>query len=251
MYIFYLDESGDPSAWEGHRHFVIAGVAVHEGQIEALSRQLAQVQEKYFPGISIPIPFHATDIRGHRKQFEHLSFSVREEILESVYRVIRTSHFPDLIVFAAVLDMNYAKDYFHARHVTFEEVCSAFNNFLIWQHRQDFTTKGMVVLDRNREEHYRQLLSDFKKGTKYGYLGNVVDIPYFATCRETRMLQLADFCANAVFRHYEKKDSKAVNMILPKVYRLPGTSTLDGLRHLTKNENCDCIACISKTKKLG
>jgi hypothetical protein len=250
MYLLYLDESGDPSSWQGHRHFVISGVAVYEGEVDALTKQLTQVQEQYIPGVPIPIPFHATDLRRGKGDFENLSLNVRRGILESVYKIILDSRFPDLIVFGAVLSIDSAKDFIQARHDTFEEACSRFNNFLIWQHRSGHTSKGLVILDRNREEHYRQHLSAFKRSTKYGYLGNVVDIPYFAKCRDTRMLQLADFCANAIFRHYEKQDNEGMSMILPRIYRLPSSQKLDGLGHITTNQNCKCLACSSQARKL-
>ena len=34
MYILYLDESGNPEDWSQNRNFVLAGVAVFEGEIQ-------------------------------------------------------------------------------------------------------------------------------------------------------------------------------------------------------------------------
>jgi hypothetical protein len=69
MYILYLDESGDPNSWQQNKNFVIAGVAVHEGQITLISQRIRAIQEKYFPGISVPIEFHATEIRNGKGIF--------------------------------------------------------------------------------------------------------------------------------------------------------------------------------------
>ena len=41
-------------------------------------------------------------------------------------------------------------------------------------------------------------------GTPYGNIRNIVDIPYFASGKDTRMIQLADLCAYAVFKCYER-----------------------------------------------
>ena len=40
MYILYIDESGDYNNWEENKNFVLAGVAVHEGQIGKISGRL-------------------------------------------------------------------------------------------------------------------------------------------------------------------------------------------------------------------
>jgi len=227
MHILYLDESGEPSNWVDYKHFVIGGVAVHEGQISDLIKNLKQIQERYFPGISVPIEFHATHVKHAKGLFRSFPRNKRERVLQDVYELIRDTGFPNIITFAAVLSIDAAEDALQVRSDTFEEVCSAFNNFLIWQHRLGHTAKGLVVIDRNREDEYRNLLKNFQTGTKYGYLGNVVDIPYFARSHETRMLQLADFCAYAVFQYYEHNNNTYIDTILPRICRKPYTSQLD------------------------
>jgi hypothetical protein len=152
--------------------------------------------------------------------------------------------FPNLVVFAVGISIDAVKSPTQVLRDTFEEMCSRFNNFLIWEYRFNIKTKGLLIMDENRAGEYRQLLDDFQQsGTKYGYLGNIVDIPYFAKCHETRMLQLADFVANAVFRYYEKQEDKYLRIILPRVSRKPLNQELDGLKHITMDQSCKCFAC--------
>lgn len=245
MYLLYLDESGEPSNWVDHTHFVIGGVAVHEGQVSDLIQKLKVIQERHFPGVSVPIEFHATHIKHAKGLFNSFSYNKREEILQEIYGLIRDTGFPNIIVFAAALSIDAAKSATQVRSDTFEEVCSEFNNFLIWQHRLGHTAKGLVIIDKNREDQYRNLLGSFQTKTKYGYLGNVIDIPYFAQSHQTRMLQLADFCAYAVFRYYERQDDTYITTILPRICRKPHTRQLDGLKHVTSNQSCTCLACSS------
>ena len=87
MHILYVDESGDYSNWEENKNFVMAGVAVHEGQIDKISRVLDQIQHEFFPGFNINISFHATDIKNGKKAFKDLSSKVREEMLSKLYGV--------------------------------------------------------------------------------------------------------------------------------------------------------------------
>lgn len=246
MYILYLDESGDPNNWQDQKNFVIAGVAVHEGQIENISEKLRAIQEKYFHGISVPIEFHATDIRNGHGAFRDFHPTKREEILEDLCKVITDNRFPSLIVFGAVLSIDAAQNPNQARSDVFEEVCCGSNSFLIQQHRLQHTNKGLLIIDRYREDYYKQLLSTFRQnGTKYGYLGNIVDIPYFARCRETPMLQLADMASYALYRYYEKKDDKYLKMIMPRIFKT-FDGKMFGLKHITNVKPCTCVSCVTQ-----
>lgn len=115
--------------------------------------------------------------------------------------------------------------------------------FLIRQKRAKKPSKGLLIIDHNQATQYRELIYDFKNGgTKYGYINNVVDIPYFARCPDTRMLQLADFVASAVFQYYERNDSKHLGKIITKFDRREKDHPPDGLKHIIKTE-CECMAC--------
>lgn len=243
MYLLYIDESGAPKSWKIQKHFVLGGVAIHEGQVGTLTRKLNELQKQYFPKLSFPIEFHATDIREGIDRWRSFQPEEREEILRKVYEVIDNAGFPNLIVFAASICEDSVTSPEQALRDTFEEICSKFNNFLIWEYRLNIKTKGLLIIDETRVGEYRHLLDTFQQSTKYGYLGNIIDIPYFAKCGETRMLQLADFVSNAVFRYYEKREDKYLKMILPRVSRRPGKYELDGLRHITKEKSCKCFAC--------
>lgn len=243
MYLLYLDESGNPNGWQEQKNFVLGGVAIHEGQIYGLSKQLDAIQEKYFPGILISINFHATDIRRGKGHFKDFTPDTRDQILRDVYSVIHNSRFPNLVAFATVMNISAVQNAMQVRRETLEDVCLRFNTFLIRFAKAGTPTKGLLIIDRHREDEYRQLIGDFQNsGTKAGYIGNIVDIPYFARCHMTRMLQLADFCVNAVFRFYERNDSRYFDMIQPRFDRRHKNHPPDGLKHIT-NEPCSCIAC--------
>jgi len=79
MYLLYLDESGDPNGWQIQKHFVLGGVAIHEGQIYTLNQKLDAIQKQYFPGISFPISFHATEIMRGKAHFKDFAPNIREK----------------------------------------------------------------------------------------------------------------------------------------------------------------------------
>ena len=238
MYLLYLDESGDTGNWQEQRNFVIAGIAVHEFSIELLGSKLRTIQKKYFPEMPVPLVFHATDIRSGHGIFRTLQPEIRENLLTELYQTICDNRFPTVAVFGSVMGVDSAKNPFEDRSTTFEEVVSGFNSFLVMGHRLGHTNKGLIIIDKNREEQYKQLLDTFQDvGTKYGYLANIVDIPYFARCHDTPMLQFADLCAYAIFRCYEKQDDKYLNLILPRIYRNVD-GKMFGLKHITSSRPC-------------
>ncbi len=243
LYILYLDESGDPQAWE-HNNFVLAGVAVHEGQVYQLGKQLDDIQARFFPGRPIPVPFHATDIRAGRGHFGGLDPGRRNELMGAVYSVLSSTAFPFLIAYATTMHVSKAESAQQVLHVTFQDLLQRFNRFLTRQFQHDQPNKGLLVIDQAHQERYRELFADFKRvGTEFqGYLTNIIDVPYFAGRRDTRMMQLADFCAFAVFRHYENNDNELFTSILPRFDRRGPRDPPDGLKHFTRLP-CKCEAC--------
>lgn len=244
MYLMYLDESGDPNGWQtGQNHFVLGGLAVHEGQVRAITQQLDAIQQEFFPGISIPITFHATDIRGGKDRFRGLQQGDRERLLGAIYQVFARSRFPYLVAFASAMHVSAASSQRQVLHDTFQDVCLSFNTFFVRGFRRGIKNKGLLIIDHAHEEHYRELLADFQTAnTEHGYVGNVVDIPYFARRHDTRMLQLADFCAFAVFRYYENGDTRYLDLIHPRFDRQASSDPEYGLKHITRSD-CACIAC--------
>jgi hypothetical protein len=243
MYLFYLDESGDAHTWEVQKHFVLGGVAIHEGQVFHLGKQLDEIQAHYFPGHHNPIAFHATDIRNGKGIFRELRPNIREQLLQEVYRCIENARFPNLIAFATAIHESSASSPDQVIHDTFQDICQRFNTLLNRQYNLGYIDKGLLIIDRSHEDRYKQLIADFKReGTEYGYLGNVVDIPFFARRHDTRMIQLADFCAYAVFRYYEKSDTSYFNHVLPRFDKRSPRHPPDGLKHIIRSD-CTCAAC--------
>ncbi len=175
--------------------------------------------------------------------FKDLSLSVRHKLLDEIYQLIGGIKFPNLIAFATAIHISSVESSAKVLPVVLEDLSNRFNTFLIRQFKVNRPSKGLLIIDQAHESRYREILSDFQRsGTQHGYLGNIVDIPYFAGRKDTRMLQLADFCAYAVFRYYEYNDDNYLNQILPRFDRREPSHPPDGLKHFTKKP-CSCKAC--------
>lgn len=246
MYFLYLDESGVPNGWDNQNHFVMGGVAVFESYVDRLSNEIDDIQASHFGSITIPIEFHAGDIKsGNGKHWRNMREAERETILEEVYNKIGSSSFPNLVTFASALHISKAKSSQTENiRAVFEDVVGRFNTFLVRQYHANKPSKGLLIIDDAHREHYLDLIHEFRRsGIKSGYLGNIVDIPYFSASKETRMLQLADFCAYAVYRYYEKNDDTYLKRILGRFDKRDKFHSPDGLKHMTSVLSCKCIDC--------
>lgn len=249
MYLLYLDEAGDFNSWQNQNCSVLGGVAVHEGQLTRISALVERLQAKWFPGIGIPLEFHASAIRAGKDRFRSFSPADRARMLSDLYLygILAEEQFPQLVAFATTIDVSAVKTPSQALGDAFEDVCQRFNTFLVRGYSKGIKNKGMLIIDRSSysEPLYRDLISRFRSaGTRYGYLHNIVDIPLFTESHYTRFMQLADWVSWAAFRYHESGDPTYLNRIFPRFDRSsPASTPPDGFKHIYANSPaCACLA---------
>ncbi len=163
-------------------------------------------------------------------------------LLRDCYEVIGKSH---VRLFAVALEKSmYDGDPYER---CFEELLNRFDRMVSRVNRErDEKNRGLIVL---AESSYRENLEVVasriaKEGHRWGQLRNLADIPYFTPARNTRLLQLADAVANAVYGRYEHSHARHFDIIAPRFDQDGGQ--LHGLRHHTRNLWCMCIACVAR-----
>lgn len=87
---------------------------------------------------------------------------------------------------------------------------------------------------------------DFRTlGTKWGVIRNLADTPLFAESRASRLMQLADHVAYAVFRRYNAHDAQYFDVVASKFDSADGV--VHGLSHKQAvDPDCMCIACATR-----
>lgn len=245
MYVLYLDESGDENN-PSDKHFVLAGAALFERQTFFLAQQMDAIQTQYFPGVP-PIEFHASHIRSSRGFWRKVDRAVKASLLRDIGAAIANCNHPGLALFGAVVE----KDPSVPAEVTVkraaERVCRGFDVFLMRRHHEfEDPQRGLIVFAEGRfHQRARVWVQGFRElGTQWGILRNLSDIPYFASTKETRLLQVADYVSHAIFRLYEAQDVSLINPILRRFDQKDGV--LHGLVHLTRSRACQCPACASR-----
>jgi hypothetical protein len=246
MYILYLDESGNPDD-PGDQHFVLGGVAVFERVTFFLAAGLDEIQSRRFPAVQ-PIEFHAAAIRSGRGFWRNIPEFDREAILQEIASIIANANSPGMVLFAAAVkktNVIYGEE--AVRRAT-EQVCLKFDTFLKRRAKEaNDPQRGLLVFAEGKfHQRARIWVQGFRElGTRWGVLKNLSDIPYFASTKETRLLQIADFVAHATFLLYERQDPKLIRSILHRFDEQGGI--LHGLVHLTdSHKSCDCPACYSR-----
>lgn len=251
MYLLYLDSSGTPQS-TNEEYFILAGIAVFERQVYWLAQEMNRIQQSLFPDRTESIEFHASDISARRIEPWHsMSYPQRQQLLNDVYAVMADAYDPGVVLFGSAVHKASLPPGEHPLHRAFEEVCHRFDLFLKRQYRQNDTQRGLVILDACRvseQEAYRELWASYRTiGTRWGMLRNMVDVPFFADSRTTRMLQLADFCSYALWRYYEREDMRCLNRILTRFDQASGV--IHGLVHYAPDRrSCWCPACTSRRR---
>lgn len=250
MYILYLDESGDPGTRNSPtRHLVVSGAAIHEGQWDGLSQKLDEFQTLHFPALTEPVELHCGDARRGKKVFAGIPQEVRQAFLDEFYHLIGT-HPLGLVLFGTIVEKAALGSGEHPYERALEDIFSRFDLFLKRQFALNNPQKGMVVIDNTTlRVRLAPLLDRWRRqGTRWSTIRNIIETTFFLDSRASRMVQIADFCASAVFQYYEHDDARAFNALVRKFDRDPETGKIHGLRHITRNSTCGCLACLQRLR---
>jgi hypothetical protein len=245
MYLLYVDESGNPEGTQD-RYFVLGGVAMFERKVYWVNDAVDRLQDQIFPGLNVE--FHAQAIVSHHEEPWHsLPSSDRSKTLQNLCSIISTDN--DVCLFAVAVERATTTEPV-AR--AFEEMCNRFDLFLKRLHAQGNTQRGLIIFDESRyESRLQTLLTGYRRtGTRFGRVHNFADVPFFADSRSTRLLQLADLVAYAVYRRYERFNTWLLDQIINR-FDSEG-DVIHGLVHLTSNRSsCTCPACMSRRVATG
>jgi hypothetical protein len=242
MYLLYSDESGQ----HAECHFVLAGIAIFERQTYWLASALDQIQLKFFPDIKGTIELHATVIRaGKESPWNTLTDVQRHQFLDAVYDVIAQGQES---LFAIVIEPGWCKDNASQYDFAFESLVDRFDRFLRWKYKEENNAQRglMIIAESEYRERIEILASRIRQaGTRWGEAYNLSEIPLFTQAANSRLLQVADFCANAVYGKFEGGFARQFDRIASKFFQAEGV--VHGSAHYTRNhDKCMCIGCLTR-----
>jgi hypothetical protein len=245
VYILYLDDSGS-AANRKEEHLVLGGVSVFERRIYWISERLDELAASIYADDPSAVEFHASEIfSGRTPPWNGMDKGQRREVIRKVLGILASAR-EGVSAFACAVH----KASFPGRdpmEIAFEDLCSRFDMQLKRKYNVDQDPqRGLIILDKSSYETTLQKLAlGFRAlGTRWGTLNNIADVPLFVDSRASRIVQLADHVAYAVFRRYEAGDTSYLDIILPKFDSQQGT--LHGLAHKRLGNDCMCPACMSR-----
>ena len=222
MHLLYLDESGhadDPRT----RFFVLAGFSVFERTGHWLDSHLTPIAQRFDAVNPENIELHGSPMRAGRGYWHKVARADREQAMGDVLSFLGARHLK-LKVFASVIE----KSLLPADQIlskSFENVACQFDQYLanIYHARRE-PQRGLVIFDKTSYEYKLQALSHIMKhkGHATGKLRNFAEVPLFLDSKASRLIQMADMIAYAMFRHFESSDSKLYKMVEPHFYRYNG-----------------------------
>ena len=251
MFILYIDGSGSVSNPD-EKHFILAGVAVFERTVFHAIKALDDTVDSF--GLDHPsgeIELHGNPmLQGKVAPWKSVARPRRVELMKETLGVL-TGAAKNARAFGIVVDKQSISPSDPVEYA-FEEICNRFNLFLNRNFRSrggraEDKQKGLVVMDEsNYEQPLQALARNFRiSGTRWGHLRNMAEVPLFINSQASRLIQLADMLAFALWRKYEKSDSTFFDPIVSKFDADGGV--IHGLVHRkSSTEVCYCPACMSR-----
>ena len=242
VYLLYLDESGLHSS----PYFVLAGLAVFETHTGPLSSEVDRVLDHYLPALARVEPLRATAVRsGSKPPWMQLSQGRRWSLLDEAYEVIRNSH---AVLFGVAIERTWLPAGEDEYLFAIESVARRFDGYL--QRRacvEAVAQRGIIVA---AESQFRQRIETLalriqQEGTRWGEVGNLAEVPLFTSAANSRMLQLADLCANAIHARYATGHARHFDRIAARFDVTDGV--FHGLWHASRDyQTCPCPGCLTR-----
>jgi hypothetical protein len=213
MQLLYIDDSGSVVD-KNCTQCVLAGFAIHEGKTHWIEKAVDDIVSSYFPNFP-DIELHGNHMRTGKKEWRRIEKSIREKLIIDILTLIKNSY-PKIRLFASVISKKSAIGIDISENL-FTQIASRFDMYLKRIYRtHSLRERGIAIFDKSINELKIQAWSHaFKKeGHKYGKkLYNFAEVPLFLDSKMSRLIQIADIIAYAIFRRYEFNDDTFFTII--------------------------------------
>lgn len=224
---------------------VLGGLAVFETTVYHLSTELDKLALSIDPINPNSVEFHASEIFSRRTApWAKMSKSEAQGVIKAVLKIVANSNNSTTAFACAIHKSSYVED---GLKLAFEDLCQRFDIYLTRMNAEGDRQKGLLILDDSSyETTLQELATNFRKsGTQWGNLKHLAETPLFVNSKASRIVQLADHIAYAVFRRYNAGDTHYFDIIAHRFHQSNGV--IHGLAHKQKgNPTCMCNACYSR-----
>jgi hypothetical protein len=212
MHLLYVDESGSPSD-PNQNFFILSGVSIFEKKTHWVEQHLNGIASKFSPDDPYAFELHGSPMRSGKSEWRPFPMTDRIQAIKDCLQVI-----PDakgkIRLFAAVFERG-AGNGEDPIQSCFEQLASRFDMYLRRLHHQGDSQRRIAIFDKSTtEKSIQNMARTFKHdGHSFGRLANFAEVPLFLDSKASRMIQLADLVAFAIYRHYQAADSQYFDII--------------------------------------
>lgn len=245
MHLLYLDDSGS-SGNADEKYIVLGGISLYETQVYHITKAMDDIAKSIDP--SKPnIEFHASEILARRTApWNKMTKEDVRGVVKSILKILAGSADSTYAFACAIHKLSFPS--VDPLKLAFEDISQRFDLYLRKTNTEGNNQRGLLILDESSHETSLQQLSiDFRTvGTKWGAIKFLADVPLFVDSKASRIVQLADHIAYAVFKRYNSGDSQYFDIIASKFYS--SENIVHGLahKHPKMSHICMCIACMSR-----
>lgn len=231
MNLLYVDEAGSPHDLK-QVYFALTGVSVFERQGYWLSEELNRIASRFNPKDPGSVELHGSAMFSGRGFWRKISLEDRMNAIKDSLRLLSQPHH-NPTVFACVVKKSMIAPR-NPVEAAFEQLASRFDYFLTRSHNKGNTQRGLIIFDKSTyESTIQKLTTDFRNvGHSWGIIKNFAEVPLFLDSKASRLIQLADLIAYAVFRKFEYDDPQFFELFSSKLDSSGGT--VHGMCELTK-----------------
>jgi len=245
MHLLYLDDAGSATN-RNEEYLVLGGVSIYEAQAAWITQELDRLAEDLHPADPHGLEFHASEIFSRRVEpWNRMSREEAQGVIKAVLDILRQSYDSAKAFACAVHKASFPGQ--DPMELAFEDICSRFDIYLRRLRGAGEQQRGLLILDESTHETTLQAMArNFRTlGTRWGVIRSLADTPFFVNSRASRVVQLADHVAYAVFRRYNAHDAQYFDVMASKLDCVDGV--VHGLVHKRlNNPNCMCVACLSR-----
>jgi len=211
LHLLYADESGNV-ADPNQRFFVLSGFSTFERNGFWLSSHLDRIASRFDPANPNSIELHGNPMLGGKGIWHRIPLQERIDAIQEALEVFAGSNSSNRIFACVVLKTAAPKDIVE---YAFEQLSSRFDQYLMRLFRKNDTQRGLIIFDKSTYESTLQsLATDFRTiGHRWGVLRNLSEVPLFLNSKASRLIQLADLISYAIFRNFERQDSRFYSII--------------------------------------
>lgn len=246
MYLLYSDESGN-IANPDDAAFVVGGIAVHEDAVRPFAGEINRVLADFVgKKAAKDLEIHGSPLRRGRDGWGKFGNGKRHALAHALLRLVSEwEHEGSSSVvepFVVAIDRDHSQS---PMETAYGELLFAFDHHLRQGRKRGVPHNGVLVADRGNYERalaawvevartrWRRPRQDHRR------LYALAETPFFVDSQTTRLMQVADLVAHALFRAYNSGDWRWAATVEPAL-----TCPEDKrLLHLTSEPACGCIAC--------